>query len=475
VKTVLFLINGFGIEHNNSYKVYSQELVPNVDKLKKEYLSANFKSSANNYQEGYRNISLDVNEKYTYSLVEENSKNDGLLQNQTFLEIKNKLEERKSILQLFCFMDNTPKIVDNLKETLKTINPLKDKKVFLHIVLTSDNIDDYGKISDILSRMVLELNGYAQIGLVLGQDAIDNNRQPFDLVFFIKTMISEVGEKWQMFRNKLDMCYGVKIEPKAIKPFIVNQGFGLTKNDVLLFFNYDNIDYSNFINAIKKNDFGKGENNVLLYSLFPLVSKENIPYFFNYQVANQSLANMTSLLNFKTLVLANKNQISLINYYLNGLQSVSNPKINYIEFDNYLYKPNEILNIINNYDHELIIVNYDISDVVSVSELKEKLHNIDIIVGHVYEDSKLNNYDVIISSLYGINKVLTNENNDMVNVIYDAVPFIYISNTYKKKEYIIKNGNINDVIKICYKNINNNYQDSSLIVKKSFFEKFFSK
>ena len=131
MKAVLFLINGFGIEHNNSYKVYSQELVPNVDKLKKEYLSANFKSNANNYQEGYRNISLDVNEKYTYSLVEDNIKNGSLLQNQTFIEMKNEFEKRNSILQLFCFMDNTPKIVDNLKETLKTINPLKDKKVFL--------------------------------------------------------------------------------------------------------------------------------------------------------------------------------------------------------------------------------------------------------------------------------------------------------------------------------------------------------
>jgi len=438
-------------------------------------LYANLKTAANNYQEGYRNLSLDVNEKYTYSIVNDNINNNLLLENKTFLDIKNNLEERKGILQLFCFIDNSLKVVDNLKGFLKNINPLKDKKIFLHLVLTSNNIEDYNKISDILTNMNIELNGYAQIGLVLGEEAIDNNRQPFELVFFIKSMISEVGDKWQMFKNKFDICYGVKMSPKSIKSFAVNPGFGLTKDDILMFINYENIDYTNFIDAMKKNDFGKGENNLLFYSLFPLTYKENIPYLFNYQVASNSLASYIDELDFKALVIANKAQINVINYYLNGLQSVSNPKINYIEFDNYLYKPNELLNIINNYDHELMIINYDISNVTRVSELKEKLHNIDIMLGQVYENSHQNSYDIIVSSLYGKNMILTDDNNEIVNVIYEDIPFIYVNKNFTKKEYIIKNVNINDIIKICYKNISNNYQSDFVIVKKSFFEKFFSK
>ena len=35
-KEVLFLINGFGVERNDSYNVYSAELMPNMDKLTKE-------------------------------------------------------------------------------------------------------------------------------------------------------------------------------------------------------------------------------------------------------------------------------------------------------------------------------------------------------------------------------------------------------------------------------------------------------
>ena len=76
---------------------------------------------------------------------------------------------------------------------------------------------------------------------------------------------------------------------------------------------------------------------------------------------------------------------------MNGLQNVSNPKINYIEFDNYLYKPNELLSIINTYDHELMIINYSIDDVNTFEELKQKLHNIDTMLGNVYENSKQNN------------------------------------------------------------------------------------
>ena len=47
------------------------------------------------------------------------------------IEIKNKIEERKSKLQIFCFIDKSPLIVDNLKQFLTTINPLKDKSIFL--------------------------------------------------------------------------------------------------------------------------------------------------------------------------------------------------------------------------------------------------------------------------------------------------------------------------------------------------------
>ena len=165
-----------------------------------------------------------------------------------------------------------------------------------------------------------------------------------------------------------------------------------------------------------------------------------------------------------------------INYYLNGLENVSNPKINYIEFDNYLYKPNELLNIINNYDHELMIINYNIDEVDSIKSLKEKLHNIDIMLGNVYNNSKNNNYSIIVSSLYGINKTLMNEKGEICNILYKGkVPIIFIDNFITKKDYLIESGNINDLFKICYKNIKKEYLGHSIIAKKNFLYRLFFK
>ena len=50
MKTVLFLINGFGIEQKGSYSVYNKELMPNFDRLMNEYMFQTLESNINNYQ-----------------------------------------------------------------------------------------------------------------------------------------------------------------------------------------------------------------------------------------------------------------------------------------------------------------------------------------------------------------------------------------------------------------------------------------
>ena len=66
-KTVLFLINGFGVEKKESYSIYDESIMPTFDELSKKYLfSTDTESKVSNYFDAYRNISLDVNELYNY-------------------------------------------------------------------------------------------------------------------------------------------------------------------------------------------------------------------------------------------------------------------------------------------------------------------------------------------------------------------------------------------------------------------------
>lgn len=461
MKTVLFLINGIG---NNNLVIDNNEIMPNFNKLKKNYLSGVLSSSAINYEEGYRNVSLDINEEYTYSIVKEQLSTGVLKENEKLLEIKDNLEKNNK-LQLFCFIDKSPLFVDNLKSILELLNPLRDKKIFLHIVLTSNNNEDYSSIISILNRINIELKGLATIGMILGQDYISNDKQEYDLTFFVKTLISEVGDRWNLYDIKLKKCMELGQLPNSVKPFVVNQGFSLGINDSLMFGNYINIDHTKFINAIKKDNI---ENNIKFYSLFPITYDGTIPNVFDYQVSNNSLASNLEQLGVKSLIFAKRNQIDIINYYLNGQQNISNPRINYIEIDDYMYKPNELLATINNYDHELIVLNYSIDD-FSEEELNNQLHNIDNMLENIYQNAIQNNHNMIISSLYCLNGIVENK-----SIKCKEVPIIYVNKNINKKDYGLKNSSINDLIKLCYNSIKDSYQ-VDIITKKSFFDRLFSK
>ena len=481
MKTVLFLVNGWGVEHKNSYSIYDKELVPNFDKLMNKYLFERLKKTTNNYQEAYRNMSIDINEIYNYSIVRRAIEDGSLIKSEPFTAIKARLDEKKGKVHIFCLVDKSMKIIDDLKYALKNLvekaEPGKtNDNIFLHCILVSSNYEDYPEIQEVLSKINVELGDYARIGMVMGLAALGNNVSQVDMNFNIKVLLSEVGERWQSFKQKFEVSQSLKQAPVLTKPFMVNTGFKLENEDSLFFWNYDSINLTSFLNTIKAVNYGENyPNNITFRSVFPMKYDTEIPHILEPQKADMSLARACQELGFKTLVLAKKAQVNAINYYLNGLENVSNPNINYIEFDNYLYKDDEIVNVINNYDHELIIINYDIDECKTVKELKETLSKIDGTLGKINENMMTNSYSIIVSSLYSNDTKLLDDNNEVVNVAYNGLlPVIFISGTITKKEYILNtDGTINDLFKMAYQVVNPKYNGKSILVKKNFLFKLF--
>ena len=134
MKTILFLINGFGIEGKDSYSVYDASIVPNIESLRNRYLFQTLSTNNKTMYEGFRNISLEIGELYNYHIFNRESLNNNIYANANYLNIKKELEEKKSKLHLFVFIDKSLMIVENLKAFLKNINKNHDKKIFLHLV-----------------------------------------------------------------------------------------------------------------------------------------------------------------------------------------------------------------------------------------------------------------------------------------------------------------------------------------------------
>ena len=475
MKTILLLINGFGIEKKESYSIYDANIMPNFDKLMRQYLFSSLVSNVKNINDGYRNISLEMDSLYNYKVYKREMLNGKIISNETFLDMQKEIEVRKSKIHLFCFVDTSMDIVDNLKDYLKNINKEQDKKIFLHVVLTSNNYEDYQEIIEVLSKMNMELSPYAKIGMVLGLANILNSAPMPELNFFLRNMISELGEKWQSFKQKLDVNYGMKQAPILSKNFVVNSGFSIGNKDIVMFWNYDNVDLTNFINGIKSINYKDVPNEIKFYSLFPITYKEKIPYILNFEVAEKSLATNMQELGFKTLVMAYKNDINGINYFLNGMKMVNNPSITYLGMEDVLYNKEQIVKIINKYPHELVIINYDVGKASSVEELKDILNKIDDVLGELYENSLTNNCHLLISSLYATNRLLNNKSGEKCNIIYSKVPILYINNFVSRSNYLLSDGNISELLKLCYQSINSKYLGHTIVTKKNFLYKLIFK
>ncbi len=467
MRTILFLINGFGIENKDSYSVYNAELMPNFEKLINRYIFSSVESNLHSVYEGYRNMSLEINELYNYHIFNRELANNNLFNNDVYNNIVNELNTREKA-HLFCFVDTSPSIVDNLKEYLKKINPNHDKKIFLHLVLTPTNYEDYPMILEVLSKINIDLNEYATIGLVLGLEYLLNSNPLVELNFLLKMLITEVGEKWQSFKQKLDVSYGTKKAPSSVKPFVVNNGFSLGNNDLCLIWNYDNIDISNYINGIKNINYNDKTNNIVFYSLFPVTYEKPIPYMLNYETSPISLSQNMKGLSFKTLVLTQADTVTGINYYLNGLSNNNNTDITYIAIDNCQYDTTTLLNILNSYKQDFVIMNYDISSSQTIEELKDQLSKIDAVLGSICTYMETNSLSLIISSLYKINKNLNNDSGEICHVFYSKSPLIYVNNFASKKDYLINEGKTNDLFRLCYKTINKDYPGGTILIKKNF-------
>lgn len=475
-KTILLLINGFGVEKKESYSIYDQSLMPTFDSLTKTALFQTIESKVNNYFDGYRNMSLDINELYNYSLLNEDIDNKTFVNNQILINLKNDFYNRNGTLHFFCLVDTSLKIADHLKETLKFLNSNRDKKIVLHFIISSTNILDYKKLTEVFSKINIEISDYATIGFILGLSSIDNNAKQVDVNFFFKMFITKVGEKWQSFTQKFDVLYGTKVIPRDTKPFIVNTKFSLEPNDTFFFFNYDTLNLTNFINTLSNIRFGEKTNSFAYYSLFPLTSNKQIPHLYEARSPKVSLVNDLNTINAKCLVLCKKEQVGVINYFANGLKNEISPNLSFVDILPYQDNPDMIKDIVNKFNQDLIIIDYEIDEFTKTSDLKNKLQTIDKVVEKLLQNMDGSKYSLVISSLFGMSKTMLNEKNHICQVIFSGqVPFIFVDDFITKKDYLIAPGSINDILKSCYKNIDRTSKFDSIVEKRNILHRLFFK
>ena len=457
-KTVLFLMNGFGIEQLNSYNIYNAKLMPNLDSYTKNHLFEAIETKAYNLTSGYRTFSTGSELPLSYSLID--SYYDKFNENKNLNFYLNSIRsEGKVQLFMFCESENSLQHLRKFCDFIKQ----KNNKIYLHLVLTSHNTNNYKEIEKIINKISYDFKDI-KIGIILGVNALT----ALNLTSLMNLFQNEVGEKWKEITKKINYLANSKVQPKDVKEFYMNEGFKFDVNDSIFFFNYEFCNVSNFISYVSK------INNINDYcSMFQM---EGVKYpMFAYPSSGISMDNSLNKIGAKALILSNSENIKQINYYCNGLQNKVSNNISFSKTDDGI-NPSLLKSIIRDSNYDLVIINYPIDNVLNVQELNDKLTKLDSILKVVHDFCEENRITLFISSLYGMQKEIAIDNFTKANVDFSTkVPFIVVDSNFNKSNFFLSPGNIYTLANTVYTNINSKNDGDVLIKKKNFIVKMLKK
>lgn len=458
-KTILMLINGFGIERKDSVEVFTEELMPNLNDLTKNYLFSSLQATAGDYNSGYKSFSMLSSNKKKEDKIDDMIYDKSIYKNEILKRIGEGVTSENK-LHIFYPLDTGYKF-HQIKEILRVINENKDKQVFIHLIMTSSSVEDYNDIVKTISKISFETSSYVKIGFIVGKNKVNSDD-------VLRTFYKEFGEHWNESTKKFDIFKKEIINPEDAGVFYINKGFSLTENDTVLFMNFQDIDMDRFYDDFTKIPLKK-------YSLFEY--KEGVEKIFDRDLdETSSMSTIIEKHNIKLLVLTDKSKINDINFYLNGMKKVLSKNITYAINDISLFDTKEkVIDLISSPNYDGFILDYNIGTLNKLDEIKNTLSKIDAIIKPISDASREKDYTFIISSVYGMYKEVLDGVVPKVVNFAGKVPVIYQNNEYNRQEYTLSGGDTYGLGLTYLTNICDDVKSNKIVKKLSSIDKMLSK
>lgn len=468
-KSVIFLINGLGIEKPGSYSISIDQAMPNLARTKETSFFTTGITSSLELKTAYQRFLLGDTYKLELKYIKENLLNDKLSENTTYQSFKS-----AAILdnKLHIFVEPTnDKVVEQINYLINTIKLPENKKIYLHLILTQQTIDEYQKLIDIVNYIKYHINEHITVGFVIGKESISIDITKEELDYIKKLFFMCSAERWTETDKKLLTLKQSNIRPCDAKGFCANNDCFISNNDTILFFNTRGDNYDNFIRGILENapDMFKEHITLYMYSIVKLNSKYTIPFFIEKVEYNNSLSNILTKHNKKAIIYTDEENLNLINFYANGLQSINNPVITFSKKDDNLYNTEYIKQLIDTTPYDLFIFDYHMDTSSTINHLKEELSKLDKIIYNLTE-ACVNKHSLFISSIYGLKKEMpiAEYNSEIVLIDYQMqIPIFIFDYTYPKSKYDIFPGDSNHVLISALKDITNDEELDSVLRPKT--------
>lgn len=470
-KSILFLINGLGIERQGSYSISIDQCMPNLSRTKETSFFTTAVISSVEYKNAYERFFLGDTYRKEVKYISENIINENIVSNSTFTSLKNSLSSGTNKLHVF-IEPNNELLVDSLNTLVNKLSLNPNQKVFLHLLLTQQTLTEYKKLTDLVNYIKYHLESCITVGFIIGKELLSDNLTQDELDMIRKMFFYCSCERWTETEKKLEDLMNSKIRPCVAPGFCAVNGCNIEDNDVILFFNTRKSNYDKYINAIYTNApkvFKKDDFKLDLYSLIQLDTKYNVPSIANNIVYDNSLANILTKGNLKALIITKNENISYINFLANGLNYVKNPCIDFVVTDdNNLSNPTYITNLIDGTNYNLIIFDYHMDVSKTVNDLKAQLEHIDVVLGNVV-NTCANKHSLFITSLYGLKKdlPLAPYNSEIVTIDYEMqIPIFFFDYSFPRSKYRLAPGETNDILSTAIRCVWDNKELTTLVRTK---------
>jgi len=469
-KSVIFLINGLGIEKPGSYSIDIDQVMPNLYKIKESSYFTTAITSSLEYREAYQRFFLGDTYKSEIDYVKSFVINERTKKNPTFLGLKNSTSNVKNKFHIF-LEPNNDKVVQQVNNLVELLNLPEGKQVYLHLILSQQTSKEFSNIISIVNYIKFHLDTRIQVGFIIGKESLSEEITKGQLEYTKKMFYYCSCERWSETEKKLQNLQSTRMKPCDTIGFCAINTCNITNGDTILFFNTRRNNYDNFIKAIYQNASSTlgSQYQLETYSLIKLYSRYNIPCFIDNIEYEYSLANILLRNGKKCLIITDDKNINLVNFYANGLNSINNPIINFMKKTDDFYNPEYIEKLVDDMPYDLIIFDYHMNTATTINALKDDLSKLDIIIknlGAVCE----NKHSLFVTSLYGLKKTMpvADYNNEMVTIDYEMqIPIFFFDYEYPHSRYDLFPGDTNDILSSALKCITNDPTLDSLIREKT--------
>lgn len=472
-KSIVFLINGLGIEKADSYSIAMDQCMPKLSRTKETSFFTSAVVNCLEYRGAYQDFFLGDTYNYELQYLRENVINKSIVNNQVYQKLTQFIAIPNSKLHVF-IEPTTERVIDLINDLVKILPMEKNKVVYLHLILPQQTTSDYQNLINTVNYTKYHMDSHINVGFILGKEYLSDELNKDEMAIMKKLFFFCSAERWSETEKKFDSLKENNIRPCVVQGFCTTNDCAIQNGDTIMFFNTKKANYDNIINSIYMNAVEAFKTNQITLPMFSTVkldSKYNIPCFCETIPYENSLANVLERNNKKALIVCSKDNMNYVNFLANGYNYNSNPRIQFMESNyDYFSNQNNINNLIDNCDYDFYIFDYHMDVSKTINDLKDQLTLIDNIIGCLSEVSE-NKHTLFITSMYGIKKELpvADYNMEKVCINYEMqIPIFLYDYSFPQSKYALAPGYTNDILQTALKCICHDDKLETLIKDKSF-------